>query len=833
MRNRIGVASSMWLLCVMTLVTSAGTQATAENEVSISGERRISFNQGWRFFKGEAEGAEKSEFSDSAWRALELPHDWAIEGPFDRKYNPHCGGLPFFGVGWYRKHFTLPAKAKGKYYTIEFDGAMSNSRVWLNGQELGGRPYGYISFAFDLTPHLRFGGQENVLSVRLAPEDQSSRWYPGAGIYRNVWLDVTDAVHVARWGTYITTPSVANDKATVAVRTDVQNRRSSPARITLETLVLDAAGRQVGRVASEQSIPEGGKQTIDQKLDLTKPERWDVDRPYLYRAVSMIREGGRTLDRYITPFGIRTIEFDKTKGFLLNGRHLKMQGVCMHHDLGAFGAAVNRRATERQLQIMKGMGVNAVRTSHNPPSPELLAFCDTLGLMVMDEAFDMWGMPKVRNGHGKYFDQWGEKDLRDMIRRDRNHPSIVLWSIGNEIREQGSPEGWKVAKRLTEICHEEDRTRPVTAGFNNSTGAIKNGLADQVDIPGFNYKPLEYQQILKDHPNWVIVAAETSSCVSSRGVYHLPIEKYEKHESLQLTSYDVIAPPWAYAPDPELDIQEKLPHVLGEFVWTGFDYLGEPTPYFGGRTASDRDWPSRSSYFGIVDLAGFPKDRYYLYQSVWTKNPMVHILPHWNWAGREGQNIPVMSYTNADEVELFLNGKSLGRKKRGTEPVEIPVGKNISQSGKFLTKYRLLWQVAYQPGTLRAVAFKDGKQAATKEVRTAGAPARLSMVPDRMRIRADGEDLSFITIRVEDKDHNLCPSADNLVRFKVEGAGGIAAVDNGNPATVESFQADSRKAFSGMCLLIVRSQRGRPGQIRITATSDGLEQAKTEVTAAK
>ncbi len=830
MRRKTWILLLVCFIGILSSITrSRASDAPQAVDVKVSGERRVSFNEGWRFFKGEAEGAERPEFSDSAWRGLDLPHDWAIEGPFDPKINPHAGALPYFGTGWYRRHFRIPESARGKFFSVEFDGAMSNSRVWLNGQELGGRPYGYISFAFDLTPHLRFGSQENVLAVRLAPEDQSSRWYPGAGIYRNVWLDITEAVQVARWGTYITTPEVSGDKAAVSIRTEIQNRRADPARVTLETSILDAEGKEIGRATATPTIPAGGKEPVAGRIEVIRPHRWDVTDPYLYRAVSTLKDGSRVLDRYVTDFGIRTIEFDKSKGFLLNGRHLKMQGVCMHHDLGALGTAVNRRATERQLQIMKGLGVNAIRTSHNPPSPELLEFCDRLGLLVMDEAFDMWQRPKVRNGHGKYFDQWGETDLRDMIRRDRNHPSIVLWSIGNEILEQSNPEGWEIAKRLTDICHEEDRTRPVTAGFNQSTNAIRNQLAAQVDIPGFNYKPNEYAQILKDHPDWIILGSETSSVVSSRGVYHLPIEKYEKHPSLQLTSYDVIAPSWAYAPDPELDVQQRMPNVLGEFVWTGFDYLGEPTPYFLGRGANETDWPSRSSYFGIVDLAGFPKDRYYLYKSVWTSEPMVHILPHWNWAGREGQAIPVMAYTNCDEVEVFLNGKSLGRKARGSEPVVLPVGPNISKDLKFASRFRLQWQVPYAAGTLRAVGYKGGKPIVNDEVRTAGAPARISIIPDRTVIDADGSDLSFITVRIEDKDRTLVPGADNLVQFKIEGPGRIAAVDNGNPASTESFQAGERKAFSGLCLVIVRSQRGQAGRIRITANSSGMESATTEV----
>jgi beta-galactosidase len=787
--------------------------AASRIDVKSAAQRRLSFNESWRFLRDDAKDAAKPGYDDSHWRELDLPHDWAIEGPFDPKYNPHAGGLPFFGTGWYRKHFSIAPELKGKVITIEFDGAMSNSRVWINGQELGGRPYGYIGFSFDLTPHLRLGMDDNVLAVRLAPEDQSSRWYPGAGIYRNVWLDITGPVRVARWGTDITTPEVTDAAATISVKTQIQN---AGGKLVLETAILDAAGKTVAR----QSVPAA--ESVETKLSVPRPQRWDIDRPYLYEAVSTIRQGGKVLDRYLTPFGIRTIEFDVQQGFLLNGRRRKFKGVCNHHDLGALGAAVNRRATERQLQIMKSMGVNAIRTSHNPPSPELLEFCDRLGLVVMDEAFDMWRIPKVKNGYSKYFDQWGETDLRDQIRRDRNHPSVVLWSIGNEIPEQKQADGWKLAKQLTDICHQEDRTRPVTAGFNDALDAIKNELAANVDIPGFNYKPTMYEQIMRDHPKWIIFGSETASTVSSRGVYHLPLEKYNKQPDLQVSSYDIIAPPWAYMPDPEFTVQDKLPNLLGEFVWTGFDYLGEPTPY-GERT----DWPSRSSYFGIVDLCGFPKDRYYLYKSVWTDKPMVHLLPHWNWNGREGQKIPVMAYTNGEEVELFLNHKSLGRKRRGADTVELPVGPNISPTRKFTTKYRLMWEVPYAPGALRAVAYKGGSQIATDEVRTAGAPERIVLEPDRATIHADGDDLSFVTVRIQDRDGNFCPLADNLLRFKTEGTGRIAAVDNGNAATVEPFQADYRKAFNGMALVIVRSERSRPGKIRLVASSEGLQPAET------
>jgi beta-galactosidase len=556
--------------------------------------------------------------------------------------------------------------------------------------------------------------------------------------------------------------------------------------------------------------------------------RWDLDRPYLYTAVAAVRRGDAVLDRYTTPFGIRTIEWGGGRGLLLNGRRVRLKGVCNHHDLGALGAAVNRRATERQLEILRRMGANAIRTSHNPPSPELVEAADRLGFLVMDEAFDMWGMTKVKNGHGKYFDEWGERDLRDMIRRDRNHPSVGMWSIGNEILEQAKEDGWKEARRLTGICHEEDPTRPVTAGFNQVANAIKNKLADEVDIPGFNYGVREYAKVLAEHPGWTIVAAETASCVSSRGVYHLPIEKYEKHPSLQLTSYDVIAPRWAYCPDVEFTGLAESPAVLGEFVWTGFDYLGEPTPYFAWDQPRDEgDWPARSSYFGIVDLAGFPKDRFFLYQSQWTDGasaPMVHVLPHWSWAGREGQAVPVMAYTNAEEVELLLNGRSLGRRRKG-EPWVMPVGERVSPDRTFTTRYRLVWEVPYAPGTLKAVAYAAGRPVATAEVKTAGPAARVVLEPDRARIRADGEDLSFVAVRIEDASGTVVPGADNLVRFAVDGAGRIAAVDNGNAASLEPFQADQRKAFGGLALLIVRSKRGERGEIRVTATSDGLAAA--------
>ena len=825
--------NALALFAAVALVLSGCGHHGAVSEVQISGQRRINFDADWRFFKGAAEGAEKPEFDDSQWRSLRLPHDWAIEGPFDPRLNPHQGALPIFGTGWYRKSFTLPESAKGRKIAIEFDGAMSNSQVWLNGQLLGGRPYGYSSFELDLTPHLKLGGDTNVLAVRLTPEDHSSRWYAGAGIYRNVWLEVISPVHVGHWGTYVTTPAVTADEATVQVKTDVVNGSTAQAAVTLHSSILNQDGKEVGSSDSAVTLQSGATQTVPVTIAVSHPRRWDVDDPYLYTLVSEIQEQGKTVDRTVTPFGVRAIAFTAGKGFFLNDRYLKMHGVCNHHDLGALGAAVNRRAIERQFQILKAAGVNALRTSHNPPAPEVLEYADRMGFLVIDEAFDMWHTAKNANDYSKYFDEWSERDVRDMARRDRNHPSVVLWSIGNEIPEQGQANGAAIAHRLAQFFREEDPTRPTTCNFDDWQGAIKNKLADEVEVGGFDYQPARYEVILKSHPKWVVLGTETESCVSSRGVYHLPIQNYAKHPSLQITSYDIIAPPWAYCPDVEFAYQDKLPQVPGEFVWTGFDYIGEPTPYFsreGGATTQPEDWPARSSYFGIVDLAGFPKDRYYLYQSEWTTKPMVHLLPHWNWEGKEGQAIPVMAYSNAQQVELFVNGKSLGKKARYSDRFEMPVSKAKIDSGKFVSKYRRVWQVPYQPGVLKAIAYQDGKEVAQDVVRTAGPPARIKLQPDRSDVQADGDDLSFVTVRVEDKDGNLCPLADNLVQFNLTGAGAIAAVDNGNAATTEPFQADHRKAFNGMALVIVRSRAGESGAIQLTATSSGLAQDTVTIT---
>jgi len=810
------------LKSILLLLTLAAT---------VNAREHLSFNEAWHFHKGEAPGAEEADFDHSSWRALQLPHDWAIEGPFSDEYNARTGGLPVHGTGWYRKSFTLPQDCQNKRVAITFDGAMYNAHVWINGQFVGNRPYGYSGFQYDLTPYLKHGGP-NALAVRLQPEDLSSRWYPGAGIYRNTWLTITEPLHIPLWGVEITTPLVTEQTADITIRTNLRNNHPTQQSATIETVILAPDGSEVTRSTTASAVQASADGTATSNLQISNPKLWDTETPYLYTATTIVRVGDSEVDRLETTFGIRSVQYDPKVGLLLNGRHVRIKGVCMHHDLGALGAAVNRRATERQIEIMKEMGINSIRTAHNPPSTEFLDLCDKMGILVQVEAFDCWQMPKIPNGYNKFFDEWHEADLRDMIRRDRNHPCVIMWSIGNEILEQGIKDGWKLARHLHRICKDEDPTRLTSAGFNYYPASVKNGLAAEVDIPGFNYKPLAYPEVRAQFPDWNILGSETSSCTSSRGVYHLPIEKYEKSSDNQVTSYDLIGPAWAYPPDIEFMALAKTPSVLGEYIWTGFDYLGEPTPY-GGRDNSTNgywndDWPSRSSYFGAVDLCGFPKDRFFLYQSQWTSvhdNPMVHLLPHWNWSEHTGEAIPVVAYTNASEAELFLNGKSLGRKVKGKDTTPLKVAFNDWEEGDYETPYRLQWSVPFEPGELKVVAYQDGEVVAEKAHHTATAPAAVTLTPDRETIQADGEDLSFITVRIVDEKGHLCPRAINQMDFEITGPAQIVAVDNGNAASMESFQLPTRKAFSGMALVVVRSLKGQSGAVTLQAKSPGLKPA--------
>lgn len=814
----------------------------------------VRLREGWRFAKGDDPGRALPGYDDASWEEVLVPHDWAISGAFDRAHDlqrtkiiengeqveydhtGRTGGLPHIGVAWYRLRLDIPAAWQGKRIFLEFDGVMSNSSVYVNGAHAGSWPYGYSSFAFEVTDHVRPGG-ENLVAVRVDNKPFASRWYPGAGIYRNVRLVAVDPVHVAHWGVYITTPEVTAGEAQVRLRTTLQNQSGKEQDVTLRSEILSPQGEVVAVAESSQRVRAGGCCTFDQAATVPRPELWDLESPRLYHARSIVLAGGEVRDVQLTRFGIRTLRFDKDEGFFLNGRRVKFQGVCMHHDLGALGAAVNRRAIERQLEILKEMGCNAIRTAHNPPAPELLDLCDEMGFLVIDEAFDEWSAKKMRNGYHLLFAEWAERDLRAMIKRDRNHPSVILWSIGNEVPNQAKDDGGDVARYLVAICKDEDPTRPVTAGLSHPDGPVRNGLADALDVVGWNYKCHLYEKYRDEHPHWILYGSETESTVSTRGEYYLPVvdTRTEKRPSYQCTAYDVSAAYWGYTPEYEFAAQEDLPYLLGQFTWTGFDYLGEPTPY-------DAEWPSRSSYFGIVDLCGFPKDRYYLYRSQWRKDePTLHLFPHWNWEGHEGEIIPVHCYTSFNSAELFLNGKSLGvrtkSKERPFTSRELgtvrPSEKGAQESvlGYPFTRYRLMWDVPYEPGVLEVVAFDgDGRPAMRKKVVTSGRPKRIELVPDRREIAADGEDLCFVTVRIVDAQGNLCPHAEHRVTFHIHGPGRIVAVDNGDPTSLEPFVADSRRAFHGLCLVVIGSVKGAPGEIVVEARAEGLQSARVPVT---
>ncbi len=782
----------------------------------------------------------QSSFDDSGWRQLNLPHDWGIEGPFDMNLPGETAKLPWFGVAWYRKALDLPASNAGRRIVLEVDGAMSRAAVWCNGRLVGGWPYGYASWQLDLTDYLKFG-QVNALVIRIDNLNDSSRWYPGGGVYRNVWLTKTAPIHVAQWGTFVTTPEISAQHATVDVRADFVNQSSGVAdiRYAHQIFAADKDGRPTGKPLASSTpgkLTLGAgetKQTVE-RFKLDSPSLWSPASPARYVEVTQLKQGGKVIDHFETLFGIREAKFTADDGFHLNGKKLPIQGVCMHHDLGALGAAFNTRAAERQLEILKEMGVNAIRLSHNPPAPEFLDLCDSMGFLVIDELTDTWTRPKKPNGYATLFNDWAEADLRAMMRRDRNHPSVVMWSIGNEVGEQGQKPP-KTSQWLTDICHAEDATRPSTAACDRP-GAATNGFQNTVDVYGFNYKPHLYEKFHQDNPQRPVYGSETASTISSRGEYLFPVDDNKDGGKIgyQMSSYDLYAPGWAQPPDLEFAAQDKYPFVAGEFVWTGFDYLGEPTPFNKdltvlsnyhspeARAKAEAELeavgklrpPSRSSYFGIVDLAGFKKDRFYLYQSRWRPDlPMAHILPHWNWPERIGQLTPVHVYTSGDEAELFLNGVSLGRKTKSA------------------FEYRLRWDdVIYAPGELKVVAYKDGKEWAREVVKTAGPAVKLVLKVDRKTIKADGRDLCFITASVTDSEGRIVPRADNTLHFDVAGLGEIIATDNGDPTSHESFQASERKAFNGLCLAIVRTQAGKPGKITIRAQSAGLEPAEASIT---
>lgn len=775
--------------------------------------------KGWKFTKGEVSNAEMPAFNDAKWETVDIPHDWAIFGPFDKNNDlqnvavtqnfetqaslktGRTGGLPYVGIGWYRTTFH---STPGKQTTLIFDGAMSEARVFVNGKEACFWPCGYNSFYCDVTSLVNEDGKNNTLAIRLENRPQSSRWYPGAGLYRNVHVVTTEKIHVPVWGTQITTPYVKDEYASVCLRTTILN--AGKTELTVVTDIMDADGQVVSTKTNKGVINHG--QPFTQNFIVKRPKLWSPETPVLYKAVSKIYSGDTLLDTYSTRFGIRTIEYIADKGFYLNGKRCKFQGVCNHHDLGPLGAAINVAALRHQLTLLKEMGCDAIRTSHNMPAPELVELCDEMGFMMMLEPFDEWDIAKCDNGYHRFFNEWAEKDMVNMLRQYRNNPCVVMWSIGNEVPTQWSPEGYKVAKFLQDICHREDPTRPVTCGMDQVKSVLANGFAAMLDIPGLNYRAHLYDEAYERLPQNIILGSETSSTVSSRGVYKFPVERkagamYDDHQS---SSYDLEYCSWSNIPDIDFARAEDHEWTIGQFVWTGFDYLGEPSPY------DTNAWPNHSSMFGIIDLASIPKDRYYLYRSVWNKEAeTLHILPHWNWEGREGEKIPVFVYTNYPSAELFINGKSYGRQTK-------------HKNGTVENRYRLMWHDAvYQPGEVRVVAYDEqGNPVAEKTVRTAGKPHHIELVTDRSSLQADGKDLAYVTLRIVDKDGNLCPNDGRLVSFKVKGAGKYRASANGDPTCLDLFHKPEMHAFGGMLTVIVQSGE-KTGEIELQATAKGIK----------
>ena len=768
-------------------------------------------------------------FDASRWRTLALPHDWGIEGPFRPELDGATGKLPWIGIGWYRKSFMLPEEDEGKRIFLDIDGAMSDATVWLNGKWVGAHPYGYSAFRMDLTEHCRFG-EPNVVAIRLDNKPQSSRWYPGAGIYRNTWLVKTPAVHVAHNGVFVTTKESGPSEVTIEVVAEIVGA-VEPDEIT-HTVYLD--GKAVIGVFAP-AVEKRGDTWVQQKT-IPKPRRWSPGTPTLYELVTRVGE-----DEVVTKFGIRTFEFDPEKGCLLNGTPLYLKGVCMHHDLGPLGAAFNIRAAERQIELLQEMGCNSIRTSHNPPAPEFVELCDRMGMVLQVEAFDTWDQAKRVNDYARFFAEWHERDLRLMVRKFRNSPSVAMWSIGNEIPGgyQTSPDGWKMADRLRRIVKSEDPTRPVTMG-NNARGAAKH-LWKGLDLIGFNYKPDLYEPTRDAVPESMPYGSETASTVSSRGEYFFPVDwnKGKGQEDFQVSSYDLYAPPWAMRPDLEFEVQDRTqPWNFAEYVWTGFDYLGEPTPYNKDissllniadpekRAALQAELeqmgsikpPSRSSYFGIIDLCGFRKDRFYLYQQRWRPDLKVaHLLPHWNWPERVGKVTPVHLYTNGDEAELFLNGKSQGRIRKGDE----------AKGQK--SRHRIHWDaVVYEPGELKAVVYKAGKPFAEAVKKTTGPAVALILGGDRTTIGV-GEDLSFLTATVVDANGLPVPTADHELTFRIKGAGQIVATGNGDPTDHTVFAATARRAFNSLCLAIVEADEA--GEIVVEVGAAGLTPATVTLTA--
>lgn len=791
---------------------SAATDRSARHEILLE--------EGWLFNRGEAKGAESLLFNDSNWTPVTIPHDWAIYGPFGSGNDAQSvaiaqngeqnatyktgrtGGLPYTGIGWYRLTFDIPQYDTDKSVVLLFDGAMSEANVFINGQKACYWPYGYNSFFCDITALLNTDGKNNILAVRLENQPESSRWYPGAGLYRNVHLIVTNRCHIPVWGTQLlTTMQEGNANITLNINCDNMTIHKT----AFITSIIDADGKQVSWSGSSKIDSSG---IASQQLEIKNPILWSPENPYLYKAVTEVVEEGKILDSYTTIFGVRTIKLDET-GFYLNGKLRKFKGVCLHHDLGPLGTAVNSSAIRHQITMLKDMGCDAIRTSHNMPAPDLVELCDEMGIMLMIEPFDEWDVQKCRNGYHRFFNEWAEKDMRNMLHNYRNHASVVMWSIGNEVPTQGSPNGAKVARSLQDICHQEDPTRPVTCGMDRVGETLRNGFAAVLDVPGLNYRVSLYEEAHRTLPQKIVLGSETASTISSRGIYKFPV--LEKKDAIykdgQCSSYDIETCSWSNLPDLDFSMMDDYDWTIGQFVWTGFDYLGEPTPY-------DSQWPNHSSMFGIIDLASIPKDRYYLYRSIWNpEETTIHILPHWNWEGREGEITPIFVYTNYSSAELFVNGKSYGIQKKNDSSLK--------------NRYRLMWNnVRYEPGKVIVKVFdKDGNIAGTDSICTAGAPDHLELTADRKTLTADGKDLSYINVRLVDKDGNLCPNENRLISFSVEGEATFRASANGDPTCLDPFQEPQMHLFNGQLTAIVQSSH-KAGKATFTAYADSLPNSR-------
>lgn len=807
-----------WIPLVLTAALASSVPADSQQEPS---RDRSSLDYGWSFTTGDPAGAERAAFDDASWRRVDVPHDWSIEGPYDQDATTGgSGGYLPTGIGWYRRSFTLPAASRGRRITIEFDGVYQNSDVWINGHHLGRRPNGYVSFQYDLTPHLVAG--ENVVAVRVDNSNQpNSRWYSGSGIYRHVWLTATDPLHVAQWGTFVTTPEIGTAGAQVLVQNRIVNDGAGGRKGSIRTVILDSAGTPVAEAEAALDIAGGREAEVRQQLHVARPALWSPGSPVMYTLrTSVLDSGARTVDETDTPFGIRHIAWEPDRGFVLNGERLKLLGVNLHHDGGPVGAAVPEAVWERRLILLKKMGTNAIRTSHNPPAPEFLDLCDRLGLLVMDEAFDEWTHGKVEFGYHRYFEDWAEQDLVDFIRRDRNHPSVVLWSLGNEIGEQHAPGGDEVLRKLVEIAHNEDATRPVTTGNDHiyaDDGATTNAFLQLLDVVGYNYvdrwherRELYAAQDRHGHPDWKMIGTESGSVRGTRGEYSLGDDP-ERVQPSYTTGMIRAEQLWRFV--------ALNDYFAGDFMWTGIDYLGESF------------WPRKNSTSGVLDLVGFPDDGYFFYQSRWTEEPMIHLFPHWNWSGREGQLIPVLAYTNCDAVELYLNGRYIGEKRLEFPRQGTAGGWNSYERtpvSPTTADLHLSWDVPWEPGVLRAVGKRDGVVVATTEVRTAGPATSLRLIVDRAQIHAGNRDVAHVEVSVVDANGVVVPMSDDLVRFTLSGPARLLAVGNGDPADHSSYQATERRAFHGRLLAMVQSTNAA-GTVRVSVQAEGLEPASIDV----